>query len=107
MIEIDADDGAVRVELPHGEAATIEGLHPGAPVARGTQRALFLERDEADTLGKMIDYILGEIAKGSLKIRPESKERLEAIRPRISAHGDSCGMPRYSRRTAVPAVASK
>jgi hypothetical protein len=85
MIEIDADDGAVRVELPHGEAATIEGLHPGAPVARGTQRALFLERDEADTLGKMIDYILGEIAKGSLKIRPESKERLEAIRPRMWA----------------------
>jgi hypothetical protein len=46
---------------------------------------LFLERDEADTLGKMIDYILGEIAKGSLKIRPESKERLEAIRPRMWA----------------------
>jgi hypothetical protein len=83
MISIDADDGAVRVELPHGEAATIEGLHPGAPVERGTQRAFFLEPEEADTLGKMIDYILGQIAKGSLKIRPESQERLEAIRPRL------------------------
>jgi len=83
MISIDADDGAVRVELPHGEAATIEGLHPGAPVERGTQRALFLEPEEADTLGKMIDYILGQIAKGSLRIRPESQERLEAIRPRL------------------------
>jgi hypothetical protein len=73
----------VRVELPHGEAATIEGLHPGAPVERGNQRALFLEPDEADTLGKMIDYILGQIAKGSLKIKPESQERLEAVRPRL------------------------
>jgi hypothetical protein len=83
MIQIDADDGAVRVELPHGEAATIEGLHPGAPVERGTQRALFLEQEEADTLGKMIDYLLGQIAKGSLKIKPDSQERLEAIRPRL------------------------
>jgi hypothetical protein len=83
MIQIDADDGAIRVELPHGEAATIEGLHPGTPVERGTQRALFLDPDEADTLGKMIDYLLGLIAKGQLKIRPESQERLEAIRPRM------------------------
>jgi hypothetical protein len=83
MIQIDADDGAVRVELPHGEAATIEGLHPGAPVERGSQRALFLEELEADTLGKMIDYILGQIAKGSLKIKEDSQERLEAIRPRL------------------------
>ena len=28
MILIDADDGVVRVELPHGEVATIEGLSP-------------------------------------------------------------------------------
>jgi hypothetical protein len=83
MIQIDADDGAIRVELPHGEAATIEGLHPGTPVERGTQRALFLDPDEADTLGKMIDYLLGQIAKGQLKIRTESQERLEAVRPRM------------------------
>ena len=83
MIQIDADDGAVRIELPHGETATVEGLHPGAPVERGTQRALFLEQEEAETLGKMIDYILGQIAKGSLKIKPESQERLEAVRPRL------------------------
>ena len=83
MIQIDADDGAVRVELPHGEAATIEGLHPGTPVERGTQRALFLDPDESETLGKMIDYILGLIAKGQLKIQPVSQERLEAVRPRL------------------------
>ena len=78
MIVIDADDGAVRVELPHGEAATIEGLHPGAPVERGTQHALFLEPAEADTLRKMIDYILEKVP-----IREESQQALRAVRPRL------------------------
>lgn len=79
MIQIDADDGAVRVELPHGEAATIEGLRPGAPVERGTQRALFLSQEEAETLEKMIDYILEKV-----RIRPESEEALRAVRPRLT-----------------------
>ncbi len=78
MIQIDADDGAVRVELPHGEAATIEGLHPGTPVERGTQRALFLEPGEAETLGKMIDYILEKV-----RIKEESEQALRAVRPRL------------------------
>ena len=78
MIQIDADDGAVRIELPHGEAATIEGLHPGTVVERGTQRALFLEQAEAETLGKMIDYVLDKV-----RIRPESQEALRAVRPRL------------------------
>ena len=83
MIQIDPDDGTVRIELPRGEAATIEGLPPGASVERGAQRALFLEQQEAETLGKMIDYILAQIAKGALKIRTESEEVLRAIRPRF------------------------
>ncbi len=78
MIQIDADDGAVRVEFPHGEAATIEGLHPNTPVERGSQRALFLEQEEAETLGKMVDYILEKV-----KIRPESESALRAVRPRL------------------------
>lgn len=78
MISIDADDGAVRVELPHGEAATIEGLQPGAPIERGTQRALFLEQEEAETLGKMVDYILEKV-----RIKPESEAALRAVRPRL------------------------
>ena len=78
MIEIDADDGVVRVEFTHGEVTTIEGLHPGAPVARGPQRALFLEPEEADTLGKMIDYILDKV-----RIKPESEAALRAVRPRL------------------------
>ena len=78
MIEIDADDGVARVELPHGEVVTIEGLAPGAPVARGPQRALFLEQEEAETLGKMIDYILEKV-----KIKAESEAALRAVRPRL------------------------
>jgi hypothetical protein len=78
MIQIDAEDGAVRIELPHGEATTVEGLAPGAVVERGTQRALFVDHDEAQTLGKMIDYILSNV-----KIRPESREQLAAVRPRL------------------------
>ena len=78
MILIDADDGAVRVELPHGEVATIEGLSPGMPVERGTQRALFLDPDESKTLGKMIDYIFQKV-----KITPESEQALRAVRPRL------------------------
>ena len=78
MIQIDADDGAVRVELPHGEAATIEGLRPGVPIERGTQRALFLEQEEAETLGKMIDYVLENV-----RIRSESADNLRAVRPRL------------------------
>ena len=78
MIQIDADDGALRVEFPHGEAATIEGLDPGAPVERGSQRALFLDADEAETLGKMIDYILDKV-----RIKPESEAALRAVRPRL------------------------
>jgi hypothetical protein len=89
MIQIDADDGAVRIEFPHGEAATIEGLHPGASVERGNQRALFLEQEEAETLGKMIDYILGQIAKGSLRIKEDSQQRLEEVRPRLWGLFDS------------------
>lgn len=86
MIQIDADDGAVRIELPHGEAATIEGLHPGAPVERGNQRALFLEPEEAEALGKMVDYILGNV-----KIRPESEAALRAVRPRLEQLFSSSG----------------
>jgi hypothetical protein len=78
MIEIDADHTEVRIELPHGEAATIEGLAPGTPVQRGSQRALFLEQEEAETLAKMIDYVLDKV-----RIRPESADALRAIRPRL------------------------
>jgi hypothetical protein len=78
MIQIDADDGALRIEFPHGETATIDGLDPGAPVERGTQRALFLEQEEAETLGKMIDYILDKV-----RIKPESEAALRAVRPRL------------------------
>jgi hypothetical protein len=78
MIEIDAEDGVARIELAHGEVVTVEGLRPGAPVARGPQRALFLEPEEAETLGKMIDYILDKV-----RVRPESEAALRSVRPKL------------------------
>jgi hypothetical protein len=86
MILIDADNGELRVEFPHGETATIEGLHPGAPVERGSQRALFLEQEEAETLGKMIDYILDKV-----RIKPESEAALRSVRPRLDDLFGSAG----------------
>lgn len=79
MIEIEPDGEAVRIEMPHGEVATIEGLSPKV-VACGTQRALFIDPGEADTLTKMISYILEKVP-----IRPESQEALRAVRPRLEA----------------------
>ena len=86
MILIDAENGELRIEFPHGETATIEGLHPGAPVERGSQRALFLEQEEAETLGKMIDYILNKVP-----IRPESEAALRSVRPRLDDLFGSAG----------------
>lgn len=77
MIRIDPDDGAVLVELPHGETVSIDGM-PGCAIERGDQRALFISQEEADVLGKMIDHILDKV-----KIRPESQEALKAVRPRL------------------------
>lgn len=80
MIRIDPDDGALSVELPHGETITVEGSPRLPVVERGEERALFLSPGEAETLGKMIDYILEKV-----RIRAESEEALRAIRPRLDA----------------------
>lgn len=77
MIRIDPDDGAVLVELPNGETVSIDGMPSGA-IERGDQRALFISAEEADVLGKMIDYILDKV-----KVRPESQAALQAVRPRL------------------------
>ncbi len=83
MIEFDPEDGTLRIEMPHGEVTTIEGLPPNAPVQHLERRAFFFEREEAETLGKMIDYILKQIARSSLRITPESQQVLENLQPRI------------------------
>ena len=85
MIRIDPDGGSVQIEFPHGGTVQVEGLAADVAVEREEQRALFLDGAEAETLAKMIDYILGQIGKGALKIRPESEEALRAIRPRFDA----------------------
>lgn len=83
MIRIDPEGGSVQIEFPHGGTVQVEGLAAGVGVERDEQRALFLGAGEAETLAKMIDYILGQIEKGALKIRPESEEALREVRPRF------------------------
>ena len=83
MIEIASDGSEIRIELLRNGADPDEGV--SLPVMRGDQRALFLEEAEAETLGKMIDYILGLVRKGDLKIRGESQEALEELRPRLDS----------------------
>ena len=83
MIEIDPEDGAVRIELPHGESLELAGLLPGASVLRGTQRALFLEPEEAEVLRNMLAYVLREIAGGKLRTRAGSEETLQGIHDRL------------------------
>jgi hypothetical protein len=78
MIRIDPEGGSVQIELEHGATVQIEGLSPDAPIERDDQRALFLETSEAETLAKMIDYILEKV-----RVRPESEEALRAVRPRL------------------------
>jgi hypothetical protein len=80
MIRIDPEGGSVQIEFEHGGTVQIEGLAPGAPVERDDQRALFIEQVEAETLAKMIDYVLDKV-----KIRPESEEALRAVRPRLDS----------------------
>jgi hypothetical protein len=85
MIEIDPDDGAVRIELPHGESVELAGLPAGANVMRGTQRALFLEPEEAEVLRNMLAYVLREIASGKLRTRAGSDETLQGVLDRLTA----------------------
>jgi hypothetical protein len=74
VIQIDAEDGEVRIEFPHGEALTIDGVQTGISAGR----ALFLQPEEAETLRNMIDYILEKV-----RIKPESEAALRAVRPRL------------------------
>lgn len=79
MIRVDAEGGSVQIEFEHGGTIQVEGLPTEFPIERGDeQRALFLAQEEAETLGKMIDYILGKV-----KITPESQAALQAVRPRL------------------------
>jgi len=78
MIQFDPDERAIHVQFPGGEEIEIGGLPQGVAIENGSQRALFVDQAEADTLGKMIDYILQKVP-----IKPESQEALKAVRPRL------------------------
>ena len=78
MIEIAPDGSEVRIDLPQGGSVSVDGLDESMQVVRGEQRALFLDTEEAETLGKMIDYILDKV-----RVKPDSESALRAVRPRI------------------------
>lgn len=77
MIRIDPESRAVVIEVSNDVMVEVGG-YSGGGVERGDARALFLEQAEAETLAKMIDYIVENV-----RIRAESKEALEAVRPRL------------------------
>ena len=78
MVEVFLEDDALRIEFPDGKAITVENVQPGIVFKNTTQRALFLEDEEAETLKKMIRYILEKV-----RITPESADALRAIQPRL------------------------
>lgn len=80
MIRIDPEGGSIQIEFEHGGTVQVEGLPADFAVERAEQRALFLEEQEAETLRKMIEYILSKV-----KITPESQAALQAVRPRLEA----------------------
>jgi hypothetical protein len=78
MIRIDPEEGVVVIELPDAVPITID-LVSGA-IKQGEQQPLFIDAPEAETLARMIDYILGNV-----RIKPESKEALSSVRPRLDS----------------------
>ncbi len=75
--------GTVRLRLTGGEEVVIGGLGPDLPIwrvaaAAPPSGALWLTAEQADVLGKMIDYILSKV-----KISPPSQRVLEELGPQV------------------------
>ena len=87
-IRFEAANGELTVEIG-SQTITIDELGPLRSVVRldeddEARTAFFLSANEADVLLKMVNYILAGV-----KIRPESKETLEALKPRLEALRES------------------
>src|SRR5436309_737946 len=79
MITIDADDGAVRIELPHGEAATIEGLHPDRQRACSGGRLKLLE----SLKGPLLAFMDDDIVLASMAAMASLARRAAELGPRL------------------------
>lgn len=87
-IRYEAGNGELTMEIG-SQTITIDELGPLRSVVRlddddEARTAFFLSDDESDVLLKMVNYILGGV-----KIRPESKATLEALKPRLEALRES------------------
>ena len=79
-----AGDGSVMLSLD-GPAVTVDGIESDVVFERITPEgestlALWLEAGQADTLAKMIRYVVETV-----KIRPESKQTLSDLLPQVEA----------------------
>lgn len=83
-LRFDVATGALSIETG-GPTVTIEDLGPLAGVTRVDEDdeervALFVTMEEADTLLKMVNYILDKV-----KITEGSRSALLAVKPRLEA----------------------
>ena len=80
----DPTAGTVRLRLTGGEEVVVGGLGPELPIWRvaGGQSPsgpLWLTAEQADVLGKMIEYILAKV-----KISPPSQAVLQELAPQVA-----------------------
>lgn len=83
VVRYDPTAGTIRLRLTGGEEVVVGGLGPELPIWRvvgGTPPggALWLTAEQADALGKMIDYILAKV-----KISATSQAVLEQVGPQV------------------------
>ena len=79
----DPTAGTVRLRLTGGEEVAVGGLGPELPIWRVVggappSGALWLTAEQADVLGKMIEYILNKV-----KISEASQRVLEELGPQV------------------------
>ncbi len=82
-VRYDAATGTVYVRLAGGEEVAVSGLGPDVDFWRvagdtAAGAALWLSAEQADVLGKMIDYILQRV-----KISAPSQRVLEELGPQV------------------------
>lgn len=84
---------AIRVEA--GPEISVDQVTLGEllafdlPGTSGLSGGLWLSLREAEGLYKMVEYILGQVRTGKLRISQESKTGLESVAPRLQAMMES------------------
>ena len=84
VVHYDAQAGTLRVRLAGGEEISVTGLAADVPFWRGSEGEpprgpMWLSAQQADVLGKMIDYILQKV-----KISAPSRQALEELSPQMA-----------------------